>query len=131
MTLVDNVNSTVISLLLSIFCVGIVFLGGWHFQYSIVELQAMVTNQQEIIMEQNKEIIEQKRQLEELLLQQQFVSNVKSRLKVEIYLHTYIAIATVYILKIFERSYIHDFSKIQRHSYLGTHSIDNYIFLCS
>ena len=90
MKAIDNYNSTVISLL----CMGIVFLGGWHFQYSIFELQAMVTNQQGIIMEQNKEITDQKRQLDELLLQQKFV-NVKSRLKVEIYLYLAIYIAII------------------------------------
>ena len=48
-----------ISLLLSIVCLGIVFVGGWYFQSSIAELRTLVDNQQDTIMELKKEIAEQ------------------------------------------------------------------------
>ena len=67
MTATYNANS--VSLLLSVLCLGIVFMGGWYFQSSIVELKTLVANQQEVIMEQKKEITEQKKRLDKLLLQ--------------------------------------------------------------
>ena len=70
MTTTYNVNN--VSLLLSVLCLGIVFMGGWYFQSSIVELRTLVTNQQEVIMEQKKEIVEQKKTLDKLLLHQQY-----------------------------------------------------------
>ena len=84
MTATYNINS--VSLLLSVLCLGIMFMGGWYFQSSIVELRTLVANQQDIIMEQKKEIkeqqeviMEQKKEITELnekldkiLLQQQF-----------------------------------------------------------
>ena len=70
MTVTYNVNS--VSLLLSVLCLGMVFMGGWYFQSSIVELRTLVTNQQEVIMEQNREITEQKKRLGKLFLQEQF-----------------------------------------------------------
>ena len=48
-------------LLLSILCLGIVFVGGWHFQYSIIELSTLVADQQETIMEHKKEIASEAR----------------------------------------------------------------------
>ena len=48
-----------ISLLLSIVCLGIVFVGGWYFQSSIAELRTLVDDQQDTIMELKKEITEQ------------------------------------------------------------------------
>ena len=69
-------NGNSISLLLSILCLGTVFLGGWYFQCSIVELRTIVANQQEVIMEQKKEIMEQKKEFDKLLLQQQRQSKV-------------------------------------------------------
>ena len=74
MTVAYNVNS--ISLLLSIFCLAIVLLGGWYFQRSIDELRTMVVIQQEVIMEQKKEMIEQKKKFDKSLLQQQSQSKV-------------------------------------------------------
>ena len=70
MTVTYNVNS--VSLLLSVLCLGMVFMSGWYFQSSIVELRTLVTNQQEVIMEQNREITEQKKRLDKLFLQEQF-----------------------------------------------------------
>ena len=70
MTATYNANS--VSLLLSVLCLGIVFMGGWYFQSSIVDLKTLVANQQEVIMEQKKDITEQKKRLDELLLQQQY-----------------------------------------------------------
>jgi len=43
----------------------IVFVGGWYFQSSIVELRTKVANQQEEIMAQRSEILEQKKETAE------------------------------------------------------------------
>ena len=58
MTTTDN--ATNVGLLLSILCLGIVFVGGWYFQSSVVELRTLVADQQEAIMEQRKELLDQK-----------------------------------------------------------------------
>ena len=73
MTATYNTNS--VSLLLSVLCLGIVFMGDWYFQSSIVELRTLVANQQDVIMEQKKEIAEQKSKLVKLLLQETKVAN--------------------------------------------------------
>ena len=74
MTATFNINS--VSLLLSVLCLGIVFMGGWYFQSSIAELRTLVANQQDIIMEQKKEIAEQKNKLVKLLLKQTKVAKL-------------------------------------------------------
>ena len=58
MTATYNVNN--VSLLLSVLCLGIVFMGGWYFQSSIVELRTD-------LMEKNKEIAELNEKLNKLL----------------------------------------------------------------
>ena len=52
-------NAISVSLLLSILCLGMVFVGGLYFQSSIVELRALVADLQEATSEQEKEITEQ------------------------------------------------------------------------
>ena len=45
-------------LLLSILCLGIVFVGGWYFStHPIIELSTLVADQQGTIMEHQKEIV--------------------------------------------------------------------------
>ena len=56
-------NTFNVGLFLSALCLVIVFVGGWYFQSSIVELRTMVANQQEEIMEQKKEIIAQRSEI--------------------------------------------------------------------
>ena len=58
MTATFNVNN--VSLLLSVLCLGIVFMGGWYFQSSIVELRTD-------LMEKNKEISELNEKLNKLM----------------------------------------------------------------
>ena len=58
MTATFNVNN--VSLLLSVLCLGIVFMGGWYFQSSIVELRTD-------LMENNKEISELNEKLNKLM----------------------------------------------------------------
>ena len=79
MTATYNVNS--VSLLLSVLCLGMVFMSGWYFQSSIVELRTLVTNQQEVIIEQNREITEQKKRFGKLFLQEQFEQSQSMVLK--------------------------------------------------
>lgn len=93
----DTNNGFNVGLLLSILCLGMLFIGGWYFQSSIIELSTLMAEQQETIMEQvigqTKEIseqaakiaeqekiiqqlqemqYEQKKRLNKLLLQQYF-----------------------------------------------------------
>ena len=58
-----NNNVSSVSLFLSVLCLGIVLMGGWYFQSSIVELRTLVANQQKVIMEQKKEITGQKNEI--------------------------------------------------------------------
>ena len=58
MTATYNVN--IVSLLLSVLCLGIVLMGGWYFQSSIVELRTD-------LMEKNKEIAELNKKLNKSL----------------------------------------------------------------
>ena len=67
-----NINS--VSLLLSVLCLGIVLMGGWYFQSSIVELRTLVVNQKEVIIEQKKQMTEQKKKLDKLMLKQSKVN---------------------------------------------------------
>ena len=54
-----------VTVLLSVLCLGIVmmFVGGWYFQSSLVELRVMVANQHEYIVEQKKEIMGQRNEI--------------------------------------------------------------------
>ena len=58
MTATFNVNN--VSLLLLVLCLGIVFMGGWYFKSSIVELRTD-------LMEKNKEISELNEKLNKLM----------------------------------------------------------------
>ena len=58
MTTANN-NAISVGLLLSILCLGMVFVGGLYLQSSIVELRALVTDLQEATSEQEKELTEQ------------------------------------------------------------------------
>ena len=58
MTATFNVNN--VSLLLSVLCLGIVFMGGWYFQSSIVELRTD-------LMEKNEELAELNEKLNKIL----------------------------------------------------------------
>ena len=49
--MIATYNVNIVSLLLSVLCLGIVLMGGWYFQSSIVELRTD-------LMEKNKEIAE-------------------------------------------------------------------------
>ena len=55
----NNNNNTISISLLSILCLGVVLVGGWYFQYSIIELRTLVADQQETIMECKKEVVKQ------------------------------------------------------------------------
>ena len=67
MTATYNVNN--VSLLLSVLCLGIVFMGGWYFQFSIVKLRTD-------LMEKNKELNEKLNKL---------LKSEKSKFKVRCY----------------------------------------------
>ena len=58
MTATFNVHN--VSLLLSVLCLGIVFMGGWYFQSSIVELRTD-------LMEKNEELAELNEKLNKIL----------------------------------------------------------------
>ena len=56
-------NAIGVGLLLSILCLGMVFVGGLYFQSSIVELRALVEDLQEATSEQEKEMTEQRNEM--------------------------------------------------------------------
>ena len=67
MTATYNVN--IVSLLLSVLCLGIVLMSGWYFQSSIVELRTD-------LMEKNKEITELNKKLNKSLQSEKSQSTV-------------------------------------------------------
>ena len=67
MTATYNVN--IVSLLLSVLCLGIVLMSGWYFQSSIVELRTD-------LMEKNKEIAELNEKLNKSLQSEKSQSKV-------------------------------------------------------
>ena len=68
MTATYNVNT--VSLLLSVLCLGIAFMGGWYFQSSIVELRTD-------LMEKNKEIAGLNEKFNNLLKSERSQSKVR------------------------------------------------------
>lgn len=65
MTTASSERLGVSMLLLVLDCVGIamMFMGGWYFQSSLIELRVMVINQREQIMVQKKEITAQRNEM--------------------------------------------------------------------
>ena len=55
-----------VGLLLSIVCLGIVFVGGWYFQSSLVELRTQMIAQQDGIVEQKTKVEEQAQTIQQL-----------------------------------------------------------------
>ena len=90
MTTTNN-NAIGVGLLLSILCLGIVFVGGLYFQSSMVELRVLVADLQEATSEQEKEMteqinemLEQKKKLMEQILkiteQEETIQQLKQKL---------------------------------------------------
>ena len=75
-------NSVNITLLLSVLCLGLamMFVGGWYFQYSLVELQAQKQETTQIIQQLKEKVRKQSKQLNELRSQLE-MKQFKVRLK--------------------------------------------------
>ena len=78
-----SVSTVHVSVLLSVVCLGVVFVGGWYLQYSLMELNTQVMEQyyhnqehtkQIAIEELNKQIIKHNDQITQQQLQLQQLS---------------------------------------------------------
>ena len=60
-----------VTMLLSVLCVGLamIFVGGWYFQFSLVELKAQQQETAQIVQQLKDKVRKQSKQLNELCLQ--------------------------------------------------------------
>ena len=75
-------NSVSVTLLLSVLCLGLamMFVGGWYFQSSLVELQAQQQETTQIVQQLKEKVRKQSKQLNELRSQlemKQFIVRLK------------------------------------------------------
>ena len=68
MTAISNSGVSVTVVLVSILCVGlaVMFVGGWYFQSSLVELKVQQQQLEGVVDSQNKQIVELQLQLQQV-----------------------------------------------------------------
>ena len=72
-------------MLVSLVCVGLVFVGGWYFQSSLVVQKVKTEVQGEIIQQLKEKVLEQNKQLNQIQVQLQILQNQP---QVSVQLHT-------------------------------------------